>query len=298
MMTGEPESGYLHLLPFGIPTLVIAEDPQLLAAAAATYAYWRAEAPFADPALELRLETGSASSSGVCLDIKVEGSRLKLAGGAANGSADLRTGKAHAVVRHGLTGDALADVADTLLLFLLARRARTPVHASAFMLGDRAVLLTGPSGSGKSTLALAAAQLGHPVLSDDIVFIQREPDFAIWGLPRPIHVFAHDAPPGEHSTRLRNGKRKAAIAIVAPEAQSADDSALIVLQRGNDLALSPIEQADAVETLMSLEPGFDLLERESRAAAEELASRGAWRLTLSDDPHAAIEFLTKHLPVR
>src|SRR5689334_17469626 len=153
-MTPDPSSRCLNLLPFGIPTLVIAEDPRLLTATAAAYAHWTAEAPFTEPALELRLETSGTSAMGVCLDIKVEGSRLILDGRGARGEADAASGKAHGIVPHGLAGDAhaFADVIDTLLLFLLARRGRTPVHASAFVLGDRGVLLAGPSGSGKSTL--------------------------------------------------------------------------------------------------------------------------------------------------
>ena len=298
MMTGELESRCLHLLPFGVPTLVIAEDPQLLAAAAATYAYWRSETPFAAPTLEVRLEAGSASSSGVCLDIKVEGSRLKLVAEGAAATADAASGKARAAVAASLAEDALAfgEVMDTLLLFLLARSGRTPIHASAFMLGDRAVLLAGGSGSGKSTLALAAAERGHTVLSDDMVFVEREPELAVWGLPRPIHVFPEDAPPGKHATRLRNGKHKAAVAIPRT-ASKAKKPMLVALERGVELSLVSIEAAAAVEGLMVLDPGFDLIPEESRAAAEALASRGAWRLTLSEDPRAAIDFLARRLPV-
>lgn len=295
-MSEEPESRCLYLLPFGVPTLVIAEDPQLLAAATATYAYWRSEAPFADPTLEVRLEAGSASSSGVCLDIKVEGSRLELAAEGAAGTADAASGKAHALVATSLAKDAHAfgEIMDMLLLFLLARSGRTPIHASAFVLGDRVVLLAGRSGSGKSTLALAAAQRGHKVLSDDMVFVEREPKLAVWGFPRPIHVFPEDAPPGKHATRLRNGKRKAAVAIRAT-ASKAKEPMLVILERGIELSLSRIEAAAAVEALMMLEPGFDLIPEESRAAADALASHGAWRLTLNEDPRAAIDFLASRL---
>jgi hypothetical protein len=46
---------------------------------------------------------------------------------------------------------------------------------------------------------------------------------------------------------------------------------------------------------MHLDPGFDLLERESRAALTALAAGGAWRLELSNDSRAAIDLLTRHL---
>lgn len=290
-MSGDHSSNFLNLLPFGIPTLIIAEDPQLLAAAAAAYAHWLAEAPVTNPSIEVRLEIGSASSADVCLQIVVEGSRLTLSGAGAIGTADAVSGRASATITSALASDVtnFAEVIDTLLLFILARRGRTPVHASAFMIGDLAVALAGSSGSGKSTLALAAASRGLPVLSDDMIFVQREP-FAAWGFPRPIHVFAADAPPGDHSIRLRSGKTKAAIPLATP-ALKAQRAILVLLERGRELALRPIESSDAVDELMNLDAGFDLLEQDSRKAIEALVSDGAWRLTLSDDPRTAVGLL-------
>lgn len=295
-MDGNGSSRILNLLPFGIPTLIIAEDPQLLAAAAAAYAHWLAEAPVAEPSIEVRLETGSPSTKGVSLDIAVDGSRLRLNGRTAEGLADAATGKAGAIVLQELAEDGigLADVLDTLLLFLLARRGRTPVHASAFMIDDLALVLAGPSGSGKSTLALAAAERGYPVLSDDMIFVQQEPEFAIWGLPRPIHVYPADAPPGEHPMRMRNGKLKAAVPFGA-SALKAQRSALVLLESGSELSLSATDAATAVDELMNLEAGFDLLQRESKAAIEALALGGAWRLKLSNDARAAIDLLASRL---
>jgi hypothetical protein len=297
-MAREPESRFLYLLPFGIPTLVIAEDPQLLAAAAATYTHWSAEAPFAEPALELRLEIGDATSMGVCLDIRVEGSRLNLSGKGASGTADAASGKADAIVPAELARDAagFAEVTDTLLLFLLARRGRTPVHAAAFILEDMAILLAGPSGSGKSTLALAAAREGFPILSDDMVFVQRDPGVTVWGFPRPIHVFPEDAAGRDYETRLRNNKLKAVVGNPAA-AVHAERARLVLLERGRELALREIDPSEAVDDLMRLDAGFDLLERESRSAVQALASSGVWRLTLSKDPSEAIAFLVSRLPL-
>lgn len=293
-MDGNGSSRILNLLPFGIPTLIIAEDPQLLAAAAAAYAHWLAEAPVAEPSIEVRLETGSPSTKGVSLDIAVDGSRLRLNSRTAEGLADAATGKASAIVLPELAEDGigLADVLDTLLLFLLARRGRTPVHASAFMIDDLALVLAGPSGSGKSTLALAAAERGCPVLSDDMIFVQQEPEFATWGLPRPIHVYPADAPAGEHPMRMRSGKLKAAVLINATQLQ-ADRAKLIMLERGTALALRQGAPDQAAKVLMNLDAGFDLLKEESRAAIEALCLGGAWWLTLTDDPHPAIDMLLK-----
>jgi hypothetical protein len=285
---------FLNLLPFGIPTLIIADDPQLLSAAAAAYAHWLVEAPVAEPVIEIRLETGSPSTADVSRDIAVDGSRLRAEGGGAEGTADAATGEASAVIVPGLASDALAfaDLLDTLLLFLLARRGRTPVHASAFMIGDLAIVLAGPSGTGKSTLALAAAKAGFPVLSDDMIFVQQEPNFALWGFPRPIHVYSKDVPPGDHRTRMRNNKLKVAV-LTEANALKANQAALVVLERGRDLSLLPADPRQAVESLMNLDAGFDLLKEESRSSLEALASRGAWRLTLTDDPAGAIDLLER-----
>jgi len=296
-VTPDASSKFLYLQPLGIPTLIIADDPQLIAAARAAYAHWLVETPDSEARIELRLETGSASSEGVCLDIRVEGSRLRLDGCGASASADAATGQAHATVPQELASDAPAfsEVVDTLLLFLLTRSGRTPVHAAAFVHQGVAVVLAGPSGSGKSTLALAAAAKGLPILSDDMVFVQLEPEFAVWGLPRPIHVFPEDAPAGEHEERLRNNKLKAALLIGVP-ALRAERATLILLERGDELAFGPVDPSQAVHELMQLDQGFDLLARESRAAAEELASRGAWRLTLARSPVEAVDFLIARLP--
>jgi hypothetical protein len=297
-MAPEPASRRVDLLPFGVPTLIIADDPQLLAAARAAYAHWSAEAPVTDPALELRLEIGSASSCEVSFEIGVDGSRLRLSGEGIEGWADAEAGDAWARIPAALASDgaALTELIDTLLLFLLARRRRTPVHASGFMLRDTAVVLAGSSGSGKSTLALAASQRGFALLSDDMLFVQREPEFALWGFPRAIHVFPEDGPAGAHPTRLRNAKLKSAI---EPEkvALRADKAVLVLLERGERLALSPVDSADAVRLLMQLDPGFDLLPAQSRQAIEALAAGGAWRLILECDPSAAIDFVAANLPV-
>jgi hypothetical protein len=65
------------------------------------------------------------------------------------------------------------DAADYLLggvlAFIVRLRGLVPLHASAVVVQDHAVLFVGAGGAGKSSLATAFAILGHPVLSDDIV---------------------------------------------------------------------------------------------------------------------------------
>jgi hypothetical protein len=71
-----------------------------------------------------------------------------------------------------------ADAADYLLgsvlAFTLRLRGRVPLHASAIVIDDRAVVFAGAAGAGKSSTAAACALLGYPVVSDDIVVIADE----------------------------------------------------------------------------------------------------------------------------
>lgn len=290
----DASSNFLHLLPLGVPTLIIADDPQLIAAARAAYPLWSAVAPVAEPEIELRLAIGRVSSASVSLAISVKGSRLELNGEGVRGSADSVARTARATISPEIAADAglFAEVSDTLLLFLLTRNGRTPVHAAAFLLGDTAVVLAGPSGAGKSTLALAAAERNYPIFSDDTVYVQRDPTFAMWGFPRPIHVYPKDAPAGEHPMRDRNGKLKAMLPCGAPVLR-ADKCSLILLERGPAFDLRSIEPSEAVERLMDLDAGFDLLAQDSRAALQALASRGSWLLTLGKDPSAAIDLVVR-----
>ena len=287
------EAGHCQLMLFGIPTLVIADDPRLLAAARAALADWLAEAPIPEAEIVLRLARDDRPAERVSPAIRVEGSRLTIAGGGIAGEADAATGEARCILPARLIEDPRSlgeDVLDTLLLFVAARRGRTPVHAAGVIVGGAALVLAGRSGSGKSTLALAAARRGLPVLSDDTVYVEHQPSVRVWGWPRPIHVFPADAPAGANDLRLRGGKLKHSVAApVGP--RCADRAALIVLARGEQAAIAPIAPAEAAAELSCLEPGFDLLPVESAAAIRTLAAGGAWRLYLSREPHAAIALL-------
>jgi len=289
-----------RIAPLGVPTLILSDDAGLRDTARAAYDDWRAQPPFAEPVITLRLEVGDNSGPIEEARIRIEGSRLTLDGAGVAGWADAISKRAHCVAPRRLIGapEALAEtVMDTLLLFLLARTGRTPMHAAGVMFGDTALVLAGPSGSGKSTLSLAAMTRGLPILSDDTLYIQLQPGVRIWGFRRPIHVFPADAPRFNHATRLRGGKLKAVIPL-SPGAAGpavADKAMLVLLERGDRLALTPIDAETALAGLSRLDAGFDLLPQESGAAARALAGDGAWRLTLARDPGAAIDFLRERL---
>ena len=65
--------------------------------------------------------------------------------------------------------DAADYVLGGVLAFVSRLRGMVPLHASAVVIGGRAVLFAGAAGAGKSSTAAAFAILGVPVLADDIV---------------------------------------------------------------------------------------------------------------------------------
>jgi len=275
------------------PVVIRASDPALLAAAAKTYGDGSASGRADGRPIVIALEAIDDAVWGP-VEIEVEGSRLRLTGGA-DGWADARSLTASCRVPRSLAerpAVLAAEVTDTLLLFLLCRSGRIPLHAAGVMCGNTAVLLTGPSGAGKSTLSLAAVARGLRILSDDTVYIQMLPRLRIWGLPRPLHVFPADAPGFIGETRLRAGKLKVAAPVPAwPGPPVAEQAAVVLLEHGDQIGLERVEPEVAAAALSRLEPGFDLLDRESAQAVAAVTAPGAWRLTLTRDPAAAIEAL-------
>ena len=70
--------------------------------------------------------------------------------------------------------DAADYLLGSVLAFVLRLRGAVPLHASAVVIDERAVLFAGAAGAGKSSTAAAFALLGYPVLSDDIVVVAEE----------------------------------------------------------------------------------------------------------------------------
>jgi adenylate kinase family enzyme len=65
------------------------------------------------------------------------------------------------------------------------------LHAAAFDVGGRALVLCGASGAGKTTLTLALAARGLRLLTEEVVWIDKSAN--VRGLPRAIHVPAQSA---------------------------------------------------------------------------------------------------------
>lgn len=192
----------------------------------------------------------------------------------------------------GASPDRIIDAIETVVLFLVAQSDRTPIHASAFMMGNKAFVMAGKSGSGKSSLAYAAQRLGLRVLAEDTVFVQTTPRFRLWGWPRAIHLLESDAPKdAEGAIRLRAGRRKLA-SPVANSCRWAEKSSLCLIERGREVTLETIEVDEALRILTrEPEPGYDFYGARSIAAIRAVAAGGCRRLSLSDDPVQAISTL-------
>ena len=200
----------MELAPLGIGLLVEAGEPELLSAVTAACEGWEGPVDETTKPLRLGLALDPRKAGADAPAIAVQGQRLEIGGAGVGAWADAALGRAEcAVSRDFLDGCRLGEeVFDALILFLLTRSGRTPIHAAGFVVGDLAVLLAGPSGSGKSCLAHAAQEAGLDILSDDTVYLQLKPKLRIWGVPRPIHLFPEDAPPGQSTVRIRSGKLK------------------------------------------------------------------------------------------
>jgi hypothetical protein len=279
----------------GIPTTIVADNRDLLDTAIAACPSSPESLRDSNQSILIRLTTARASPTRISCGIAVEGSRLRLQGSDFQGFADASERLAHCSVPRRLFNDpdALAtEIIDTLLLFLLARSGRTPVHAAGLVAGKRALIASGPSGSGKSSLTFAWARRALPVLSDDTVYVQGEPRLLVWGYARPIHLYAEDARGTNGAMRDRNGKEKLAVPLAASQyCDVVEEASVILLERGDRVSLDEIETGFALERLMNLEPGFDLLPAESESVARMIAGGESWRLTLGSEPDDAVDCL-------
>lgn len=290
----------LMLAPLGVPLEVELIGSYDTGALAAACRRWHGVPTGPAPRLRLRFEVGDGPDDGEAVRIAVEDQMMRLHGGGVSGTADPASGRAacQAPIRYLASPELLrSEILEPLVLYLLGPNDRAPVHASCFVADGLAVLLSGPSGSGKSCLALAADVAGLPVLSEDIVYVQLRPLPRVWGWPGPAHLLPTNAPhDGTFPTRARNGKTKLAVPLgAAGAAMSASRAVFCLLERGGAVALERLTPEEAVRGQGQLEPGFDVMADEVRAAHAALTRNGAWRLTLSADPDEAIRVLAANL---
>jgi hypothetical protein len=316
LLRGQPLD-YAVLLPvLGIALRFETNSRYVLGVVEEAFGGWRAIADSADLTTlrALRVQVvifeGSESSVGhapvrhFCPD----GSRVLTHSPGSVATVDPPRGEALAYVTTDLAGDR-AHFRETMLeaitLALVTHYDRHPIHAAAIARNGRAVLLAGPSGSGKSTLAYMAHAAGIDVLSDDKVWVQREPAFRLWGWPHRVNLLP-DAPSffpelgGVGSSLETNGTRKLAVDLGGAPAvhRFAAASAVVCLVRrgGPVCSLERLATAPLVDALTRhVTPGFDRYPERLHAAVDELTRNGGWRLTLSNDPHEALPYLERML---
>ena len=193
---------------------------------------------------------------------------------------------------------------EAVALALVTHFDRHPIHAAAIG-RDRAVLLAGPSGSGKSTLAYLAHVSGLGVLSEEIVWVEQQAGFRLWGMPRRVRLLPgalgyFPELRGQSSATDAQGKIAVNLTGNGVARVSALKAVVCLLQRGpgpphlERLPSGPI--ADALRR----EPaaGFDRFPERHEAAIATLAKDGGWRLTLSGDPREAVAALREMVGVR
>jgi hypothetical protein len=285
----------LQLAPLDVPLHVEAAQALATGPVATACRGWDGEADAAAP-LRMRVELRPALAGTGQTEMHVEGAVVRVRGPGVLAYAALDRGIARCAVSAAYLEQPTAlrlEVLGPLMLMLLTRRDRTPLHASAFIADGLAVLLAGRSGAGKSCLARAADLAGLQVLSDDTVFVQLEPRLKVWGWPTAAHLLAQDVPGAAGPTRSRKGKVKQIVPLrsASPTAVSCDRAVLCFLSRETAPGLTRISATAVQERLWPLDEGFDLLPGPIAEAVARLSARGAWELRLSSQPAEAIRLL-------
>ncbi|HLY05365.1 MAG TPA: hypothetical protein VKR31_06430 [Rhizomicrobium sp.] len=226
----------------------------------------------------------SSRVTGRCLEVRERGIMVTADGGRGRGSCIFQP--------QIVSSEAFANAINTVVLFLVAQAGRIPVHASAVIVDDRALVFAGRSGMGKSTLAMAADRAGLSVLSEDTVFVQLRPSFCLWGRAEFVHLSEKDAPPAAPGgIRVRSGRLKKAIPIMR-RCRKADRAMLFLLTHGDRVIFHKLDPEEAIRALScNPEPGYEFYDAQLEEAICALAAEGCWSLSLSTTPDEAIAAL-------
>lgn len=301
----------------GVPVRYRTHSRDVLEAVDEAFGDWdglRHEAPerIGAEGIEVRLvvhDTSEGAARPVPIRYRVpDPSRLLISTPGSVALADASTEDATAYVSEEFVADRehfRYGLLESLTLFLVTVRGRTPVHAAAVVRDGAALLLVARSGAGKSSLTYAAARAGFEVLTDDVVFVQTRPRLTIWGMPRYLHLpveaaARHFPELAGRKPRVRaNATEKIAIRLAdeldaATDRPFVDAAGIVLLGRrpGGTVGVRPCEAEELVGELVRMrEPGFDLFVDEMEEPIRELCRYGGWRLELGDDPRAAVPIL-------
>lgn len=192
------------------------------------------------------------------------------------------------------------EVLDALLLALVARFDRHPLHAATLARGEHAALLYGASGAGKSTLAWMAHSAGLPVLGDDRAWIQLQPKFRLWTErarvrlhPQAMQHFpdtdrarlAVDAARGDKFVTMLDGGADASSPITRV-------TTCLLARSTSHATLERVGRDEMIDVLSrDIAPGFDRFPVRHAEVVARVAADGGWRLALSNDPWEALPHL-------
>ncbi len=301
----------ISLPVMGIPTRFESTSPAVIEVAREAFGAWEALEPRwwgGAPGVVVRVDVvpgGEGPGEHAPLRFRyLDADTVEFATPGSRARADARTRTATARVTEALVGDRQHfrhSFLEALVLALLTRLDREPLHAAALVRGTSALLLAAPSGTGKSTLVYAAARTGFQVLAEDAVYLQQRP-FRVWGIPAFVHLSPESLAffpelNGRAPALRANGKTRVALDLRemgAAAAQPVVERAGVCLlaREGGPARLEPHAQDEVVRALTSrLEQGFDCFAGSIGERVRALATRGGWRLHLPPHPADALPFL-------
>ena len=146
-MPSDPSEIYGDIVLFGIRVSFCANDKRALDVALMLYAEWcDDDAPRDSPAIYIVLNAYDVNPV-LRATHDVENHRMTIAREGVTIEADGKAGKGSCVFPRGVDDERLADMINTMVLFLVGHAGRVPLHASAVMLDGTAIIFAGASGA-------------------------------------------------------------------------------------------------------------------------------------------------------
>lgn len=296
----------------GVPVRVECTDAAVGRVLGAALAVWRQLPPAlrADAGVRLRVivlddQEGSADAASFAHRL-VDVDRLFIQAPGSVGCADVGRGDGIALVARRLAGDAemlLTGMIEPLTLFLVSALDRQPVHCAGLVRRGRLVLLAGPPGVGKSTMACAGLLRRWGVMAEDIVWVQQQPQFRVWGhtgaIKLPPEAIQHFPQLADHRLDIHpvslGAESKVFVDVpldLRPFPPVAHEGTLVLLERGPAARLEPVDRGALLsEMTAALQPGFDRFPDAVPAVVEGIGREGGWRLAMGPDPLEAVGLL-------